>query len=234
MTLQPRTAALAVSAAPRRHGDQGSQDLHEGGEGIGRDPLHFRPFHFTEYEGDPLVWIVHEGNRIVLVVTRDAYTPIAVMKAFVRIGLTLVPEAELPNFPDALEWIKETGHGRRGPLRFPAAVTFQPGPMPNDVFRAAVLRRKAAARKVPYAFVVLAFGNHQYQVCIPSPTQDRELFDASYQMAPLPTVFGVDTAEYGHPRPQPPDLTGTTPVRGHEGRASLYYDRMIESVPPFG
>ena len=106
--------------------------------------------------------------------------------------------------------------------------------MPNDVFRAAVLRRKAAARKVPYAFVVLAFGNHQYQVCIPSPTQDRELFDARYQMAPLPTVFGVDPAEYGHPRPQPLDLTGTTPVSGHECRAALHYDRMIESVPPTG
>ena len=191
-------------------------------------------FHFTEYEGDPLVRIVHEGNRIELVVTRDAYTPIAVMKAFVRIGLTLVPEAELPNFPEALDWIKETDHDRRGPLRFPAAVTFQPGPMPNDVFRAAVLRRKAAARKVPYTFVVLAFGNHQYQICIPSPTQDRELFDARYQMAPLPTVFGVDPAEYGHPRPQPLDLTGTTPVSGHECRAALHYDRMIESVPPTG
>ena len=89
-------------------------------------------------------------------------------------------------------------------------------------------------RKVPYAFVVLAFGNHQYQVCIPSPTQDRELFDARYQMAPLPTVFGVDPAKYGHPRPQPLDLTGTTPVSGHECRAALHYDRMIESVPPTG
>ena len=190
-------------------------------------------FHFTEYEDDPLVRVVHEGNRIELVVTRDAYTPIAVMKAFVRIGLTLMPEVELPNFPQALDWIKEPDHGRRGPLRMPAAVTFRPGPRPNDVISAAVLRRKAAARKVPYAFLVLDFGNHQYQVCIPSPTQDRELFDSGGQMAPLPTVFGVDPAEYGHPRPQPLDLSGATPVRGQEVRVSLHYDRS-EPVPPSG
>ena len=190
-------------------------------------------FHFTEYEDDPLVTIVHEGNRIELVVTRDAYTPIAVMKAFVRIGLTLIPEVELPNFLDALDWIRETDHGRRGPLRMPAAVTFRPSPRPNDVISAAVLRRKTDAKKVPYAFVVLAFGNHQYQVCIPSPTQDRELFDAGGQMAPLPTVFGVDPAEYGHLGPRPLDLSGTTPVRGHQVRVALHYDRS-EPVPPCG
>ena len=190
--------------------------------------------HFTEYEDDPLVKIVREGNRVELVVTRDAYTPIAVMKAFVRIGLTLVPESELPNFPDTLDWIRETDHGRRGRLRTPAAVTFRPGPMPNDVIGAAVLRRKAAARKVPYAFVVLAFGNHQYQVCIPSVTQDREPFDTGFRVPPRPMVFGVDPAEYGHPRPRSLDLSGTTPVRGHKVHASLHYDRMIESVPPSG
>ena len=191
-------------------------------------------FRITEYEDAPLVKFVRAGNRIELVVTRDPYTPIAVMKAFVRIGLTLLPEAELPNFPDALAWIRETDHGRRGRLRIPASVTFRRGPMPNDVIGAAVLRRKADARNVPYAFVVLAFGNHQYQVRIPSATQDRELFDTDFEMALLPTVFSVDPAEYGHPRPRPLDLSGTTPVRGHEIRAALHYDRMIESVPPSG
>ena len=191
-------------------------------------------FRITEYEDNPLVKFVRAGNRIELVVTGDAYTPIAVMKAFVRIGLTLVPEAELPNFPDALDWIRETDHGRRGPLHIPASVTFRRGPMPYDVIGAAVLRRKADTRNVPYAFVVLAFGSHQYQVRIPSATQDRELFDTAFRVPPLPTVFGVDPAEYGHPRPQPLDLSGTTPVRGKEFRAALHYDRMIESVPPSG
>lgn len=190
-------------------------------------------FRITDYEDDPLVKIVPQGNRVELVVTRDAYTPIAVMKAFVRIGLTLVPESELPNFPDTLDWIRETDHSRRGPPLMPAAVTFQRGPMPNDVIRAVVLRRKAAAREVPYAFVVLAFGNHQYQVCIPSATQDRELFDTDFEMALLPTVFRVDPAEYGHPRPQSLDLSGTTPVRGDQVRVSLHYDG-IELVPPSG
>ena len=150
-----------------------------------------------------------------------------------RIGLTLVPESELPNFPHALDWIRETDHGRHGPLCIPAAVTFQPGPMPNDVIRAAVLRRKAAALHLPCAFVVLAFGNHQYQVCIPSWSQDLELFDTGGQMAPLPPVFGVGPAEYGHPRPQPLDLSGTAPVRGDQVHIALHYDRS-EPIPPSG
>ena len=187
--------------------------------------------HFTEYDDDPLVETVHERNRAELVVTRDAYTPIAVFKAFVRIGLTLMPQDELASFRDALDWIRETGHACRGPLRLPATDTFQPGPMPNDVIGAAVLRRKAGVGNVPYAFLVLIFGNRQYQVCIPSAVQDRELFGTAFQMAALPTVFGVDPAEYGHPVLRPLDLSGTTPVRGDQVFIALHYDR-IEPVPP--
>ena len=191
-------------------------------------------FHISEYEDDSLVDIVHEGNRIELVVTKDAYTPVAVVKAFVRIGLTLVPETELSNFRDALDWIMETDHGaQRGPRRVATTVTFQPGPMPNDVICAAVLRRKASVRNVPYAFLVLTFGNHQYQVCIPSETQDRHLFGADLEMPLLPTPFSVDPAEYGHSHSRPLELDGTTPVRGEQVRIALHYDS-IESATPTG
>ena len=191
-------------------------------------------FHISEYEDDPLVDIVHEGNRIELIVTRDAYTPVAVVKAFVRIGLTLVPETELPNFRDALDWIKETDHtAHRGPRQIPAIVTFQPGPMPNDVIRAAVLRRKTAVKNVPYAFLILTFGNCQYQVYIPSATQDRHLFGADLEMRLLPAVFGVDPVEYGHSSSRPLEFYGTTPVRGERIRIALHYDR-IEPATPSG
>ncbi len=67
-------------------------------------------FRSSDHEHDPMVDIVWEKNQLKLVVTRDAYTPLAVIKAFVRIGLTLLPPDELASFTDALRWIMDPHH----------------------------------------------------------------------------------------------------------------------------
>lgn len=149
-----------------------------------------------------------------------------------RIGLTLLTPDELVNFPDALRWIMETDHSAPGPRRIPAMVTFQPGPMPNDVIVAAILRRKIAATMVPYAFVVLAFGNHQYQVGIPATRHDRHLHGTSLNQPALPMMaFVLDPGQYGQPRFEPLDLFDTTPIKGEPAHIDLHYDKIIPIRP---
>jgi len=38
----------------------------------------------------------------------DTYTPIAVLKAFTKMALSILPEAELPNFQAALSWVRNS------------------------------------------------------------------------------------------------------------------------------
>jgi hypothetical protein len=44
---------------------------------------------------------------------RNPYTPVATLEAFVRMGLSLMPPKELPNFQKALEWINQRDHSPR-------------------------------------------------------------------------------------------------------------------------
>ena len=70
---------------------------------------------------------VLEKNRFQFEVKQGAYTPVAVLKTFVRIGLTLMPVEELPNFSEALDWIQEEDHTKSRVEKCPVIQTFLPG-----------------------------------------------------------------------------------------------------------
>ena len=132
-------------------------------------------FDIREYEDDPIFEIDEAAKIVTFRLRRDTYVPVAVLKGFVKIGLTLMPAEEMANFAKALAWIREPDH-RVGLVKdFPIFYTFQPGPMPNDLIFTCLLRRKAAASGVPYAFLVLAYGNEVFQVWLPSPEQDAAI-----------------------------------------------------------
>lgn len=173
-------------------------------------------FVVNEYEDDPIFDLDEATKTITFRLRRDTYVPIAVLKTFVKMGLTLMPEAEMSNFTEALAWIRETGHTVRFVKKgeFPVLYTFQPGPMPNDLIAVFLLRRKASVATVPYAFLVLAYGNEVFQVCLPSPERDAALSGRTLNMIAFPAPGHPDAEKYGVPRTETLDLTGTQPVKG--------------------
>ena len=62
----------------------------------------------------------------------------------------------------------------------------EPDPMPNDLIVALLMRRRPTSADVPYAFLVLTYGNEVYQVFLPSPTQDRAIHAQELSL-PAPT-----------------------------------------------
>ena len=144
-------------------------------------------FVVNEYEDDPIIDLDEANKTIIFRLRRDTYIPIAVLKTFVKIGLTLMPEAEIADFATALAWIKEMRHTVRfANGQFPVIYTFQPGPMPNDLIAIFLLRRKASVASVPYAFLVLAYGNEVFQVCLPSPERDAAISGQPLISYPFP------------------------------------------------
>ena len=175
--------------------------------------LHFNAFDMNE-----------EEKRLRIEYERKAYTPVAVLKAFAKIGLTLLPVEEVPNFSEALAWIRERDHTKSRWKKMPVIQTTLPPRLILNGLLAILLVRKAAVMGVPYAFLVLAYGYETFQVYLPS-LQDRTNSD------PLP-VFpiwdGLDPAD-GKAPVRSLELCGWEKVKGENVSLSFRFEQM-ESI----
>jgi hypothetical protein len=170
-----------------------------------------------------------EKHLIIMELLRDPYTPAGVMKAFVRIGLTLMPEDELVNFPKLMAWIRNPDHkaSHIGTWSWVYETTF-PGPMPNDHVRAGLFRRKSEEGLYPYMFLMLAYANHAYQVPLFSVERDAHLDEKRFEAPLYPHTSPTYRAAFGHPVESLIDLTGTELVQGETVKIKLSYDAREE------
>ncbi len=216
----------------RIRGKKGVPSLKKGGEKPGwRIDYELTGFVIKQYEDDPLM-IVDEANKtITFELKRDAYTPVAVLKAFVKIGLTVLPSEELSNFTEAMNWIREADHSKGLVHEFPLIRSFQPGPMPNDLIVLMLFRRRRDVTGVPYAFLVLSFGNEVFQVFLPSPKQDAAINGVKLNLPPFPVPGSVDRAKYGNTTVAVVDLTGRTVVRGETVPYAMGFENFTRNEP---
>jgi hypothetical protein len=155
-----------------------------------------------------------------------------VLKAFMKIGLTLLPDEEVGNFPHLMSWVRSTDHSRRFADQCPIIRTFQPGPMPNDLIAAFVLRRKAHVANYPYMFLVLAYGNEVFQVQLPSEKHDLALNGQPVSILPFPTPGSPDPARYGPSKVRVLDLTGREVVKGEVVPVQVGYELAVHKTGP--
>ena len=209
-------------------GKNGVPTLKKGGTGEGWRIEHKTTgFHVKQYENDPIFTLDEEKKQIRFELKRDTYTPVAVLKAFVKIGLTLLPVEELPSFRESMAWIRDPDHTKGFVEASPILCTFRPGPMPRDLVGVILLRRKALVTDLPYAFLVLTYGNHAFQVVLPSPKQDKNIVGKELSLPAFPTPDGPDPARYGKPRIVPLDLCGREVVRGERVPIVLGFDQAV-------
>jgi hypothetical protein len=171
----------------------------------------------TQSDGEPIAVLDETRTHITLTVRRDPYTPVAVLKAFTKMALSLLPEEELPNFKHAMAWIRNPDHqvGLVKVSGFPILYTFVPGPNPLP-HSAIMLRRTAPNSSTPYMVFVLAYGNEIFQMFVPCPCKDRSICVQKDKLHYFPNPYQLDRAL----APVAPiqraliDLTGRTPVKG--------------------
>ena len=183
-------------------------------------------FKFKEFEDEPYFVIDEENKRINFQLQRDPYTPVAVFKALVRIGLTVMPEASLCDFAEALSWIREKDHSKSAVVECPILSTFVPGPMPNDLIFVALMQRRESVTDVPFAFMVLSYGNNVLQVFLPCPKQDRAIERQTLTIPPFPRPYGPDHRRYGYPQTSILNLCGREEVRRETVPHAFGFDSM--------
>ena len=215
----------------RIKGKSGIPTIKEGTSGSWRVEFGEAGLEIKQYEKDPIVEIDENAKRLTIRLRRDPYTPVAVLKAFVKMGLSLIPESELPNFQAALSWIKNPDH-QIGLVasRFPVLYAFVPGPKPFPNISIYVLRRKQNAAPTPYVTFVLAYGNEVFQVFLPSPEMDRCIDGQQISVRPFPNPYDVSPSDFGATRRGTLELTGRDEIRGDETAITMGFEQVNFTV----
>lgn len=216
----------------RIRGKSGVPTLKKGSSGGWRIEYGPSGFEISEYEDDPVCEVDEAAKRITFKLKRDPYTPVAVLKAFVKMGLSLMPQTELHNFQKALAWINQRDHSIGLVQEFPILYSFIPGPLPNDKIVIMTFRRKDGCADVPYAFFLLAYGNEVFQVFLPSPERDQALQGRNLTLFHFPTPYDQDPSKFGPVRRGKLDLTGRVPAKGEVAPIVVGFDQAKRSAPP--
>lgn len=152
------------------------------------------------------------NNKMTFQVPRGPYRPVAVYKAFVKIALSLLPEAEMHAFQSTLNWIREEVHSKRK-MNQVFVQTVENGPTQSYKLFAQILRRKSDCEDQPYAFLILAVGNYVFQIMIPSPEKEAGLSGSTLSFLPFPTSGGPDPEKYGRASPKVIDMSDPNPIK---------------------
>ena len=187
-------------------------------------------FQLKEYQDEPFFEVDKEAKQLRFELHRDTYIPVAALKGLVKIGLTLIPDAETQHFRETFDWIRDTDHSRNFVAEFPVFRTFIPGPMPNDRIVLILMRRRPGIDTVPYAFFTFAYGNHVLQVFLPSISQDKCINGKPLSLPAFPTPGAPDPARYGQPRIIVEHLTGRQPVKGEKVPVIFGFDQIDWTV----
>jgi hypothetical protein len=158
---------------------------------------------------------------------RDPYIPIAVLKAFVKMGLSLVPDNNLPDFGTALAWVADPDHKKPVGTTQIVLATFLPGPTAGDTISLVVLRRNNDYVRLPFTIFVLCYGNELFQVALPSPEKDWALVGSQVELPPFPHPNDSSSFRYGRPYRYPLNLLGNAVVTDEEVTITMGYDTAI-------
>lgn len=219
----------------RIRGKSGVPTLKKGGDGLGwRIEYDQRVLNITAHEDDPIFEVDEEKKQVTFKLKRDSYTPVAVLKAFMKIGLTLLPEEEVGNFRSLMNWVREKDHNKPYLNSCPVIYTFQPGPMPNDLIAALILRRKQDMADYPYAFLVLGYGNEVFQVPLPSEQHDGQISGQSISLPPFPAPGNPNPARYGETKRSVINWMDRQVKRGDIATIQMGYDSRTPAEAPKG
>jgi hypothetical protein len=177
----------------RIRGKKGVPTLKKGSSGGWRVEHGPAGLEVTQYEDDPVAVVNEATNEITFTLRRDPYTPVAVLKAFTKMALSLLPEEELPNFRAAIAWIRNNDHQVGLVNTFPVLHTFVPGDDPFVNISVILLRRKTAGPAVPFVTYVLTYGNEVFQTILPSPERDVAISGQKVKFPYFPTPYELDS-----------------------------------------
>lgn len=137
------------------------------------------------YEGDDFSVDINETDKVITINGARTYVPSLVFKCLTKIALTIMPEEELVNFVEIMEWVCDD----KKILKKLPPVFFHmyAGIKPFDFITYALFKRKATHKEpVPYMMFILTYSNFVFQLPIVSKKMDIGLGDMKFYCCPTP------------------------------------------------
>lgn len=129
---------------------------------------------FTNHQ---IAQIDEETKTIYLPLPRDAYIPIMVYKAFVRMAIAMLPRERVSDFQHLLTWLQVEDPIVRLSSQIADVLLAEHLSFPARNSVAAILfQRKTPNKDLPYLEFVLAFSNYAFQCMIPGPEGTENLY----------------------------------------------------------
>ena len=167
------------------------------------------------------------NNKLPINYTRPPYVPRFVYKCFVKMALSLLPENEVPNFKDALNWI-QIENPNDDPIKdtkmFQIIKSFTPGPHPYRWPTAIYFIRKNDNIELPYSLFYLAFSNLAFLTHIYCPSKDSHLQNRSIKVQSFPGLF-PEGNEFGKTQYEIVDLSSNEVISNEKHTLTLSYER---------
>ena len=165
---------------------------------------------FAGANEDDRPFTASEDHPVVnLALTRDPYVPVAVLKTFVKMALSVMPDDEFANFGETRDWLMGAGADDEF-IQMPSAEWLITRSTPADSFAIHLLIRSPdAPDHVPYAYLLLSYGMQRFQVNVPCPSRDvRFTAESPVEVASFPWPDAAEDVLYAGEM----DLSGTDRV----------------------
>ncbi|MFA7341137.1 MAG: HNH endonuclease [Candidatus Obscuribacterales bacterium] len=181
----------------------------------------------TMREDFPWCTIDEERKEIRIDMPQESYVPLSVFKAFVKMALMIIPEANIDAFDNVITWL---GQKKSIESDIPLLVsskalqTVIPGIPPPGWLFAALAVRKTDDLSLPYATFVLAFGNYAFQILLPCMEKHQNI---DVTLIPFPIMLGVDPTR--PIQPQEIDLSGTARMKNETVPTVFHFD-VVEKI----
>lgn len=210
----------------RINGKSGVPTMRKGPNGGWRIEYKNDRLEIKAYESDPIFKLDEENRKITFTLRRDAYTPVAVLKTFWKIALTVMSEQDVAEYAHALAWL-QVPYAPSPAAEIPVFRTFVPGPIPNDKIAIQLLRRKRVDTAVPYMFLILMYGNEMFQVFLPSVARDAHLEGKTGTIPFYVTPYDLfGDWPYGQSQREPVRFSSADVVRGESVTLTMAFDGM--------
>lgn len=136
--------------------------------------------------------ILDEENRTLTITSiRQPYVPRAAYKCLVKMGISVMPVADLGDFIETLEWLRidppESDSKQLDSLMLLNSFVSGHSAFPHITYL--LLKRKGDQLNVPFYSFFIAWGNYTHQIFLPSLAKDVHLIGRSIEVPRFPNVY---------------------------------------------
>jgi hypothetical protein len=166
------------------------------------------------YLSDNIIQIRPEVNEILIKAETQPFVPLAVFKCFAKMAISVMPEADVPDYGHTINWIMNPDHSVDSEhfKWLTCYNTFQPGPMPKSFGWSLLLKRKSDKTLLPSMVYVVTTMNQSFQIMLPCSHKDNHLIGQRVPIPPYPSFAGLDY-DFGVPIRKPLDLSSPNKTR---------------------